>query len=519
MAEQDIQSLMRAGVQAARAGNKKKARRIFERVLEIQDDNELGWMWMASVVESVEERRVCLENVLDINPRSARARKALEQLKAPEAEPSPPPPPPKTPSPPRQETSAWSEDRWTEKFDTGPAAAPAPSPKASERPRSGRRNRTLFILGLGFLGIAAVVVIAAVLILKMEGSTPPPADITAAAPPAAAPTRVVVVNPEDREVTQVPTWTQLPTSSPPAAPTFTPTPLPLNLYQIAYARQTGGENVDIHMSNGDGSKDTPIIQHDAPDTDPAVSPDGQEVVFVSDRGEAGPELYIINPDRGGAPIQLTDTDTVEITAPAWSPDGERILFSAVFSEGADSEIYTLLRDDPLKIEAVTENQAMDRDPAWSPDGKTILFASDRITRGLFQIFAVPADCFDTSPENCEENIRQLTQSQNSNTSPAWSPEGEQIVFVSNRVSIDDPDIYVMRADGTDAQPLTLDQYGDDDAVDAEPAWSPDGRWIAFVSSRDGGRFDIYLMSVDGAEVHPITETGSVSSPSWFPLIE
>ena len=97
--------------------------------------------------------------------------------------------------------------------------------------------------------------------------------------------------------------------------------------------------------------------------------------------------------------------------------------------------------------------------------------------------------------------------------PAWSPDGKKIAFVSWRESNHDmnDDIYVMNADGTNAVNLT-----NHEAQDFDPAWSPDGTKIAFVSDR-GGNYDIYVMNADGTGEVKITDNpGRDSDPTWSP---
>ena len=74
--------------------------------------------------------------------------------------------------------------------------------------------------------------------------------------------------------------------------------------------------------------------------------------------------------------------------------------------------------------------------------------------------------------------------------PAWSPDGRKIAFASNRD--DNSEIYVMNANGSGQRSLTRNP-----AFDADPAWSPDGRKIAFVSDRDGS-YGVYVMNADGS---------------------
>ena len=74
--------------------------------------------------------------------------------------------------------------------------------------------------------------------------------------------------------------------------------------------------------------------------------------------------------------------------------------------------------------------------------------------------------------------------------PAWSPDGRKLAFVSDRDG--NSEVYVMNADGSGQRSLTRNP-----AYDADPAWSPDGRKLAFVSNRDGS-YGVYVMNADGS---------------------
>ncbi len=84
--EHDIKNLLRAGIAAAKAGQKEEAHKFLMDVLRANDRNETAWLWLSGVVASNDERRICLENVLTLNPGNQTARRGLEKLAASEAE-------------------------------------------------------------------------------------------------------------------------------------------------------------------------------------------------------------------------------------------------------------------------------------------------------------------------------------------------------------------------------------------------------------------------------------------------
>jgi hypothetical protein len=76
----NVEAMIRAGIDAFRAGNKADARTLLERAIELEEYNEMAWLWLSAVVETPEEQRTCLENVLVINPNSDRAKQGLKSL-------------------------------------------------------------------------------------------------------------------------------------------------------------------------------------------------------------------------------------------------------------------------------------------------------------------------------------------------------------------------------------------------------------------------------------------------------
>ncbi|MCA9881372.1 MAG: hypothetical protein KC708_00305 [Anaerolineae bacterium] len=87
----NVEGMIRAGVDAYRAGNKTEARVLLEKAIELDDYNEEAWLWLSAVVDTKEEQRTCLENVLVINPDNERARNGIAALGRAEPEPEPEP--------------------------------------------------------------------------------------------------------------------------------------------------------------------------------------------------------------------------------------------------------------------------------------------------------------------------------------------------------------------------------------------------------------------------------------------
>lgn len=157
---------------------------------------------------------------------------------------------------------------------------------------------------------------------------------------------------------------------------------------------------------------------------------------------------------------------------------------------------------PLQVSASepVEPVEPDRTPA-------IAFASDR--DGDNEIYLRAAD----------GTVTQLTKNRHDDHGPVWSPSGRRIAFVSNRDG--DPEIFTMNADGSRVRQLTRNSTTAEGgpAIDAEPAWSPNGRRIAFTSTRDGGEAEIYVMTSGGAEQTRLTTTDPWvmdHGPDWSP---
>lgn len=491
MADQSVQERLREGVEAARRGDKLTARRLLQQVLLQDRNNEVALMWMASVMDTVAERRAYLERALQINPNNERAREALNRL-------------------------------------GGPSQSSArPSVSTSPRRTVGMNNYLIAA------GVVVALMVLVVLVSLLSAPPPPdPVESTFAAvmrgtdtpvPTRPIPTPTffgIIVTPDASLVELPPTWTPTLTETPTETPIPSATPLPVQSFAFLYtAFNMGAAQPGLHGFDDEGNFS---VSEDG-FYDLAISPDGAQIAFVrylgdapppideetseeetaeaenQDSGSGGnPQLFVAPANNAEDANQITSMQGTNLVHPSWSPDGERIVFAS--NEDGDEELY-IVSSDGGDIQRLTDNLTVDTLPEFSPDGSLIAFTSDMDSPGFTEIYTYSLE---------DGQITRLTDDTGNNYAPAWSPDGSRIAYVSDKSG--DGDIYVMDADGSRPMLLTPDDRG---AEDRSPTWSPDGRWIAFASNREGENFRWYAVNLETREIVPLTTDETRQAQSLF----
>ncbi|HYO87878.1 MAG TPA: hypothetical protein VER79_04475 [Candidatus Limnocylindrales bacterium] len=485
--EGDAETLLRQGIDDARSGDRAGARLKFERVVELNDHNEKGWFWLASVVDTDLERRAALEKVLELNPNNDRARKALDALEA------------------RMEQAAL--------------AAVPPAPKASSGEIiPGVSRRTLFMLiGFGAAIIVIFFVLIIVLISTTSGNqaaaqatdsaiglatigaqTQVAQDATQAAQDASA-TQFAIATPTSSRPTLPPEWTATPL--PTAEPTIAMLPPPEGVTGILGAwggrdlENIGFLPVGIFNLNA-GTQFQPV--GDAIGRDVSVYPNGQRIAYtVYDRVFFATNLQAVN--TNGANVEnfgerFNSSEVTDPEMPAYSEDGTSMLFVARTAiSGQGRQVFMLSLVD-YGLRNLT-NDALDYSyPRMSPNGARVVAVRNDIATGqgvdLALIDVVSGGKFALT--NDQDTILE--------TQPRWSPDGSQIIYSAALAS--DPrnhDIYLRNAEASgSASPLV--QSGDDEIY---PVLSPDARYLAYASDRSGN-YEIYIFDLQRQALAQLT---------------
>ena len=299
---------------------------------------------------------------------------------------------------------------------------------------------------------------------------------------------------------------------------------------------------NIHLLDIDTLVTTEVSSSAAVDRDPAWSPYidmppdprlNTKIAYVGSTEHSYRGIYIVDYDGTDAHWIVRHADH-----PAWSPDGTRIAFSADYmppsgGQVLNHEIWAIDVDgsDVVRLTSDPAFGADDTDPAWSPDSSQVAFISNR--DGNAELYVVGADGSD---------MRRLTHTSLQERTPAWSPDGTMIAIgpTATLIRVADGSLTVVPTIGGFDNPV----WSPDGALLAvdglkyvqvvwphpvvsggegfRPGWSPDGRKVVALSSRDGGFTRlVYVMNPDGSQpvrLNPDVYVDFDSAPTWSPFL-
>jgi TolB protein len=227
-------------------------------------------------------------------------------------------------------------------------------------------------------------------------------------------------------------------------------------------------------------------------------------------GEMRERIVILTP----TPISDGQLGFYLTPQPSPTPVGSGGTLAFAMRHNGNSDIY-LLPQDNGKLLRLTYDEAEDRDPAWSPDGRWLAFASRRGRWGYQGRQSYRSwDLY--MMDMTSQTVLRMTNTPGFDGKPTWSPDGRWLAY--EHYDDNNLDIYILnveavaratQADTSPAadksQPPEQHRLTYDAAPDYAPAWSPDGRHIAFTSYRDGNK-DIYLISLDDGTIVNLTHT-------------
>ena len=246
---------------------------------------------------------------------------------------------------------------------------------------------------------------------------------------------------------------------------------------------------EIYIADYDGANAQRVTTSRNLNVFPTWSPDGRGIAYVTYQWGA-PDI-VVSMIYQGTRDRLTDGKSSNVL-PVFSPDGTRICFSS--TRDGNNELYVMNRDGS-NVRRLTNHPAADITPTWSPTGNQIAFTSDR--SGTPQIWIVDADGL---------NVRRLTYETYADRA-TWSPAPFNEIAFSFR-SGPGIDIKIMDLATRQSRQLTFGEGSNE-----SPAYAPNGRHVAFASSR-AGKYQIFTIGRDGRGLAQVTRVGANTTPDW-----
>ena len=262
-----------------------------------------------------------------------------------------------------------------------------------------------------------------------------------------------------------------------------------------------GDNYEIYSINLASGIETQLTNDSHVDDYPAVSPDGKTIAFQSDR-DGDFDIYVMDID-GNNVRQLTNNIVLD-NVPSWSPDGRQIVFSSDTRGDGTFDVYSM-RPDGSELQQLFSNGQRNSHPRYNADMTALV-----VTAG------VPRDSSTWEVGKyvlSTQTFSLLTKNDTRDRSPSYSPDGNQILFltagIDGHTALGESALAVMNADGSGAR-ILYDGIGLEWGAD----YSPDGQYVSFTTvAAATGHDEVFIMKADGSNIVQVTNQGGQVA-SW-----
>jgi TolB protein len=255
---------------------------------------------------------------------------------------------------------------------------------------------------------------------------------------------------------------------------------------------------EVWQMDPDGGNQKQITQFRDITVQPAVSPDGGRIAFVSyAHGNPGIFVFSVDPVRD---LRFYNQRSDANSSPSFTPDGKQIVWSSKIGEHNCCRIY-VANVDGSNLRPVSPSGFLDAEPKVNPkNANEIVFVSGR--SGPQQIYRMNMDGAD---------MQRLTSGEGEASNPSWHPNGQTLAFAWTRGYA--PGKYNIFVMADVARPSGYTQLTHDEGKNENPSWAPDGVHLVFASTRSGGS-QIWTMLADGTQARQLTTQGSNMAPVW-----
>jgi len=273
--------------------------------------------------------------------------------------------------------------------------------------------------------------------------------------------------------------------------------------RIVFVDETGPKNARVKklaIMDQDGANLSYLSDGREMALTPRFSPTRQEITYMAFSGrrpgDDAPRVYLQQIEDGKR--ELVGRFPNMTIAPRFSPNGQKVIMSLLEDDGG-SNIYTMDLT-THQTNKLTSGRAINTGGSYSPDGNKIVFETDR--NGRQQIYVMNADGSDQ---------KRISFGDGSYSTPVWSPRGDYVAFT--KLTDKQFSIGVMRPDGTGERILTSGFHNEG------PTWAPNGRVLIFFRQNAGQESELRSIDITGRNERRVPTPHGASDPAWSPLLD